>query len=388
MTEFLIVSAAWVVLLVSFARNGTAHYRRAHVAVTLPVVGGVVAAVLEALPAQPISPGFTLRTVIAVAAGVFGGRLLARAAGAWAANHEKRAAEHPGTKPPRLVHPLVAAGMAVAGVPVIWHLVAAEHALVEEMTTPRDGATGIVHGCEEVADEAGGSRAVLLLHSLFGSPADFGELPMALREHGLTVHAPLLPGHGRVPSDAERVWAEDYVKAARRSFDALAAKHADVAIVGSSMGGTLALLVGEERKPTALVLVDPFVGRFAKPRWSPVEVETLIGPLSRVVQFALRGEDVRGVGYCTLSLHALRQERDVARRLPADRVKLPVAPLVLLSPADDVSPAAATREWLAAHLDDPALVEDAPVPRETLFRDRTAARPLVERIVAGVARGR
>lgn len=385
MTEFLIVSAAWLVLLVSFARKGTAHYRRAHVAVTLPVVGGIVAAILEALPTQPISPGFTLRTVIAVAAGVFGGRLLARAAGAWAAIHEKRAAEHLATRPPRLVHPLVAAGMAVAGVPVIWHLVAAEHGLVEELTTPRDEATSIVHGCEEVADDAGGPRAVLLLHSLFGSPAEFGDLPKALRDRGLDVDAPLLPGHGRRPGDVERVWAEDYVKAARRAYDALAAKHADVAIVGSSMGGTLALLVSEERKPAALVLLDPFVGRFAKPRWSPVEVETLIGPVSRVVQFALRGEDVRGVGYCTLSLHALRQERDVARRLPADRAKLPVTPLVLLGPADDVSPAAATREWLAAHVDGAALVEDAPVPRETLFRDRAAAKPLVDRIVAGVA---
>jgi hypothetical protein len=57
--EFGILCAAWIVLLAFVSRKGTAHLVAPHVGVTLPVAGGVLGALVEALPTTPMSPGFT-----------------------------------------------------------------------------------------------------------------------------------------------------------------------------------------------------------------------------------------------------------------------------------------------------------------------------------------
>src|SRR5262249_44020965 len=145
---------------------------------------------------------------------------------------------------------------------------------------------GIVHGAEELRLEpaAPTDRAVLLVHGLFGSPADFGDLPIRLVAEGLAVDAPLLPGHGRRPDDLDAVWADDYRKAVRAAYDDLAAKHAKVAIVGGSMGATLALRQAAEKPAAALVLASPYLGHLATPSWCPVEFDALVGPASRVLR--------------------------------------------------------------------------------------------------------
>lgn len=353
MPEFGILCLAWLALLVFVARKGTAHLVRPHVAFTLPVAFGLSAALLEAVPTTSVSAGFTLRTIIAVLAGVFAGRLFGKLARLWAMGQERR-----GVKEPRLVHPLIAAGMFVAGVPSLWHVVTANHAFLESELTPRDEKTGVVHGCEEVRLEGvpPNGRAVLLLHGLFGSPADFGELPKALQAAGLSVWAPLLPGHGRRPDDLDAVWSTDYRKAARAAFDELASHHESVALVGAGMGGTLAVGLAAERRPAALVLVGPYVGHFATPSWCPVDADSLVGPASRVVRRVFEEGEAGVPGYRTLSLHALRQCRDLAKGLDAAASKVACPVLLVVGDLDDFAPAPTTVEWTGAHLAPPPRV--------------------------------
>src|SRR5437868_567182 len=90
--EFVVLAAAWLVFLVWTSRKGTDHLLAKHVGVVLPVAGGICGALLEALPTCAITPGFTVRTLIAVLAGVFAGRLFGKVAILWAAGHAKRAA--------------------------------------------------------------------------------------------------------------------------------------------------------------------------------------------------------------------------------------------------------------------------------------------------------
>lgn len=347
MLEFGILCTAWLALLVFVSRKGTAHLVRPHTAVTLPVAFGLAAALLEAVPTTSVSAGFTLRTIIAVLAGVFAGRLFGKVARLWAMGQERR-----GVRQPRLVHPFIALGMFVAGVPALWHLISANHAFLEGELTPRDAKTGIVHGCEEVRLEGDppDGRAALLLHGLFGSPADFGELPKRLNAAGFSVFAPLLPGHGRKPDDLDAVWAADYRKAARAAFDELAAHHADVVVVGGSMGATLALGLAAERKPAALVLVSPYLGHFATPAWCPIEFDTLLGPASRVVRRVFVGGESRGPYYRSQSLHAVRECRDLAILLDAAAAKVACPTLLVVGDMDDVVPAASSIDWTAAHL--------------------------------------
>src|ERR1051325_7019316 len=82
--EFVLLCVAWAAFLVFVSRAGTKHLQRPHVGVTLPAAAGVLAALFEALPTCAVSPGFTLRTAIAVFGGVMAGRLFARLAKYWA----------------------------------------------------------------------------------------------------------------------------------------------------------------------------------------------------------------------------------------------------------------------------------------------------------------
>jgi carboxylesterase len=347
MLEFGILCAAWLAFLVFISRKGTAHLVRPHTAVTLPVAFGLAAALLEAVPTTSVSAGFTLRTIIAVLAGVFAGRLFGKVAKLWAMGQERR-----GVKEPRLVHPFIALGMFLAGVPALWHVISANHAFLESELTPRDATTGIVHGGEEVRLEGAppDGRAALLLHGLFGSPADFGELPKRMNAAGFSVFAPLLPGHGKKPDDLDAVWSADYRKAARAAFDELAAHHADVVVVGGSMGATLALGVAAERKPAALVLVSPYLGHFATPAWCPVEFDTLIGPASRVVRRVFVNADGRGPYYRSQSLHAIRQCRDLAAGLDTAAAKVACPTLLVVGDLDEAVPPASSIDWTAAHM--------------------------------------
>jgi len=349
-TEFGILCAAWFAFLAWTSRSGAKHLLAKHVGVTLPVAGGVCAALLEALPTSAISPGFTLRTVIAVLAGVFAGRLFGKVAVLWAAGHERRAAGNPNARPPRLVHPMIAVGLFVAGVPTLWFVLTSNYAVIEEQTTPRDEKTLIVHGSEEIRIEKGADVAVLLIHGLYGSPADFGTLPSALGDKGFDVFAPLLPGHGRTPDSLDAVWAQDYRKAARAAFDELAAKHRNVVVVGSGMGGALALELAAERKPAALVLVNPYLGHLATPSWCPVSLDSLVGPASRVAQRVIVNRDTRGRRYCTLSLHALRQARDIGLSADAAAKSVACPTLVIVGMSDALVSPKFALDWTATHL--------------------------------------
>jgi carboxylesterase len=359
MIEFGVLAAAWLVLLVWASRKGTKHLLAKHVGVTLPVAGGVCAALLEALPTMAISPGFTIRTAIAVLAGVFAGRLFGKVAILWAAGHEKRAAGDPSARPPRLVHPLIAAGLFVAGVPTLWHVVTSNYALIEELSTPRDETTGIVHGSEEFRFEDGEEPrdlnlrldvGVLLIHGLYGSPTDFGELPERASASFTDVHAPLLPGHGRTPDSLDAVWAQDYRKFVRTAYDELAAKHRSVVVVGGSMGAALAVHVAAERKPAALVLVSPYFGRLATPSWCPVSFDSLVGPLSRVTRRMIVDQDMRGRRYASQSLHALRQARDLGLAADAAAAGVSCPTLVLVGSRDVIVSPQSTLDWTAARI--------------------------------------
>ena len=354
MIEFLILSAAWIVFVVFISRKDAKRLLRPSVGVVLPVAGGLAAATLEALPACAISPGFTLRTVIAVIAGVFAGRLFGKLVKLWAMGQERRNGSNFAAQA-RLVHPLIAAGLAVAGIPTLWQVTTANYGFIEAQTTPRDEKTGIVHGCEEVRLD-GGTDAVLLLHGLYGSPTDFGDLPQRLHAKGFAVLAPLFPGHGRRPDDLDLVWSADYRKAARSAFDELAATHPHVAVVGYSMGGTLALFVAVERRPSAIVLASPYLGHLATPPWCPVAFDSLVGPLSHIVQRVVVNVDLRGRGYSTQSLHALRQCRDLGAGVDTAAKDVSCRVLVLVGDADRVVPSPFAADWTTSHLASAKLV--------------------------------
>ena len=155
--------------------------------------------------------------------------------------------------------------------------------------TPRDRETGILRGAEPV-ELAGlpGVPAVLLLHGYFGSPADLGELPEALRAAGYTVHAPLSPGHGTTPRALAGTHPDDWRDAALAEFDLLAQEHDTVHVVGFSLGGWLALEIAAARDAGRVVVVNPYLGETWTPAWLPFSTDAAAAFVEPLIAYVMR----------------------------------------------------------------------------------------------------
>lgn len=98
-----------------------------------------------------------------------------------------------------------------------------------------------------------GPVACLLLHGFGGSPAELRPLGTYLADRGMTVRAPLLPGHGTDPEDLARVRWPDWVGAAEAELQTLQQRYGGVHVTGFSMGGLLALYLGARCPVSSLV---------------------------------------------------------------------------------------------------------------------------------------
>lgn len=107
---------------------------------------------------------------------------------------------------------------------------------------------------------AGGRTGVLLLHGFTGSPFSMRRTAERLAARGLSVEAPLLPGHGTAVEDLLPLGWDDWSAAADAAFVDLSGRCAKVAVVGHSMGGTLACWLAERHGAVrGLAVVNPLV---------------------------------------------------------------------------------------------------------------------------------
>jgi carboxylesterase len=110
---------------------------------------------------------------------------------------------------------------------------------------------------------AGGPAGALLVHGFCGSPFSMRRAAARLADRGLTVEAPLLPGHGTVIEDLLPLGWSDWTSAVEEVYEALHARCPRVAVVGHSMGATLACWLAERHPPLrGLAVVNPLVQPF------------------------------------------------------------------------------------------------------------------------------
>jgi len=101
----------------------------------------------------------------------------------------------------------------------------------------------------------GSDIGVLLLHGFTGSPSEFRETGEFLHEHGLTVYAPLLPGHGTTPADLNnRKWHE-WCEEAVKGLEKLQQKCKRIFVCGLSFGGTIALSIAANHNINGAVVM-------------------------------------------------------------------------------------------------------------------------------------
>jgi carboxylesterase len=106
----------------------------------------------------------------------------------------------------------------------------------------------------------GGPDGALVLHGFSGNPSTVRGVAEKLADAGLTVEAPLLPGHGTALADLVPLRWADWSAAAEEAHAGLAARCGRVAVVGLSMGGGLACwLAARHPEICGIVLVNPLV---------------------------------------------------------------------------------------------------------------------------------
>ncbi len=196
----------------------------------------------------------------------------------------------------------------------------------------------------------GRAPACLLIHGLTSTPWEVRPVGLALRDAGFHAESLWLPGHGTSPEELARVRWQEWAEAVEQRFDAMQREHGTVTVLGTSLGGTLALWLGVTRAPAAIVSMGGAVWLHPTARWA--RLVALVRPFqakrpqgSAIFDDAARA---RHPSYPKTSLHAIAEMRALTRQLKA---RLPdiTAPLLVMHARQDSVIAPDNAEWIYEH---------------------------------------
>jgi carboxylesterase len=105
----------------------------------------------------------------------------------------------------------------------------------------------------------GGPVGCLLIHGFTGSAVEMRPMGDYLAARGLTVSAPLLPGHGTTPEDLARTTWQNWYAHVEQAFDALRRRRENVFVIGFSLGSLLALHLAAQHEMAGVVALSPAI---------------------------------------------------------------------------------------------------------------------------------
>jgi len=106
----------------------------------------------------------------------------------------------------------------------------------------------------------GSATGVLLIHGFTATTAEVRQLANAFKQLGLTVSAPLLPGHGTTPQDLNARKYTDWLNSVESAYQELRKSCKRVIVGGESMGAVLSLSLAEQHPEiSALLLYSPAI---------------------------------------------------------------------------------------------------------------------------------
>ena len=104
----------------------------------------------------------------------------------------------------------------------------------------------------------GGAVGILLIHGFTGSPLEMRLVGDYLNAKGLTVSAPLLPGHGTTVEDMNRCSWTDWTRHCQAALERLEHQCHTVFVAGLSMGAVLSLfLASRDERIAGAVAYSP-----------------------------------------------------------------------------------------------------------------------------------
>jgi carboxylesterase len=212
----------------------------------------------------------------------------------------------------------------------------------------------VLPGAEAQVWAGTNGHGVLVLHGFTGSPHSMRGVAQVLADAGFTVELPRLPGHGTAVEDMLLTGWNDWLAEAQRAYDSLAARVDRVAVVGLSMGATLAAaitvanpsVVGIAVINGALEPMDPAVAQAVK---DAVDAGQTLWP-SIGSDIALEGSTE--LSYDATPVPSLLTLAEAGGALAARLGEITCPALVMCSPQDHVVPPSASK-YFADHVSGP-----------------------------------
>ena len=196
----------------------------------------------------------------------------------------------------------------------------------------------------------GRDPACLLIHGLSSTPWEVRSVGEALRDAGYHAESFWLPGHGTTPEALAQVTWRDWVAACEAAYDALAASHGAVAVLGTSLGGSLALWLAATRPVAAVVSMGAAVKLRGSTRFARL--------LSYVRPFqpkSAKGSSIfddearaRHPSYPRMPLRAVAEMRDLTTAL-RPQIGAITAPLLVMHARQDQVIAPDNAPWIIEH---------------------------------------
>lgn len=218
----------------------------------------------------------------------------------------------------------------------------------------------VIPGAEPFRHE-GGSTGVLLCHGFTGSPQSLRPWAEYLAAAGLSVSLPRLPGHGTTWQEMARTRWEDWYAEVDRAFDQLRAQADQIFVMGLSMGGCLALRLGELRGSviSGLVLVNPSVTADTR-LFALAPVLKLFVPSLKGIASDIKKDGAGELGYTRIPVKAAATLPGLWRITQAQLSKVTQPVLVFRSTTDHVVGPASLKLLSAALPEDQMEIRDCP----------------------------
>ncbi|HEV3091449.1 MAG TPA: alpha/beta fold hydrolase [Candidatus Cybelea sp.] len=165
------------------------------------------------------------------------------------------------------------------------------------------------------------SRAVVLLHGLSASPAQFERVARDLFDRGHNVVVPRLPKHGhanRLSTALERLRPEELYDAVNEYVRIARELGENVTVAGFSLGGLLSAWIGQHYEIDRCVPIAPFFGVAMIPnRLMSTVAERLLRLPNRFYWWnpILRDRHIAACGYPRYTTHAIAYSYRIARTL-------------------------------------------------------------------------
>ena len=160
----------------------------------------------------------------------------------------------------------------------------------------------------------GSQIGVLLIHGFTATTVEVRWLANFLNQKGLTVLAPLLPGHGTTPQDLNMKKYQDWLKCVDEAYSLLSSRCTSIIVGGESMGAVLSLYLAENHPDiSAVLLFSPAI------KVTSLKISKILKYIKPIIRKPGSDEVLPWQGYSVYPLLAagefLKLQKSVHRRL-------------------------------------------------------------------------